>query len=116
MSLYLPDRETNSPWLPISTTLPLSMTIILSASLTDPSLWVTIMAVLSDAILAKPSYILFSSSGSMAAVGSSRTIRLWGLKKPLAIATLCHWPSEISLPPSSRYVGMKYLSLHLYTL
>ena len=37
-----------------------------------------------------------SSRGSIAAVGSSKMIKSWSLYIPRAIATLCHWPFDIS--------------------
>ena len=98
-------------WLPISTTCPSFMTIILSTFRQIPILCETITAVFPRDSSRNRFRISVSATGSRAAVGSSSS-RMFPLRNmQRARASLCHWPPESWRSPNSFPSTLSRLSL-----
>jgi len=104
---YLPPPLTSSACDPHSTTLPSSMTKILSAFCTVFNLWATTRVVIfpSPATLSSASCTTLSDSLSSAAVASSNRSSEGFLTIALAIAMRCFWPPLRETPLSPHTVS-----------
>ena len=98
--LYIPSCFINSSWFPSSAIRPLSITIILSASLTVDNLWAIVIRVLFFVNYLIDLISKCSFSGSTLEVASSKIMIGASFKIALAMDILCFSPPDKVEPPS----------------